>query len=324
MSRLKYMLIDPHYPDVGIEFNSDAIRLAEIAAEKGKIQIRHLDEERLPPDTIEITPFKPNIISLERAAEALRKLWARYRTRASKICVLLQDRSALTFNVSLENPATRPEETLDLIRFKLKKSVPFRMDEAKITYFNDHGIPDHTNRNLWTVLINNQVLHQYEEFIKSAIDSECGLVDLSTFNIMNLAHAQIAKAKMEDQDILFVNLNRDYISLAIIQKGKLTFYRSRDLEGQNGFLDEAIAEIHPATLFYVDKLEGKSLSRVFVYSFENSEEACSRLERDLQLPCSILSVGDLSGVQIDPSRRMQLQTFAPLVGLLVSRRVEFA
>ena len=36
MSRLKYMLMDPHYPDVGIEFNSDAIRLAEMAAEKGE------------------------------------------------------------------------------------------------------------------------------------------------------------------------------------------------------------------------------------------------------------------------------------------------
>ncbi len=316
--------MDPHYPDVGIEFNSDSIRLAVIAAEKGKIHVRHLDEEKLPAGAVEITPFKPNILSLEGAAEALRKLWSRSRLRASKVCVLLQDRSALTFNVSLENPASRPEECIDLIRFKLKKSVPFRMEDAQISYFNDHGIPDHSNPNLWSVLINNQVLHQYEEFIKSAIDSECGLVDLSTFNIMNLAHAEIARSKLEDQDLLFVNLNRDYISLAITQKGRLSFYRSRDLERQNGVLEEALEEIHPATLFYVDKLEGTALSRAFVYASENAEVLCARMDQELQLPATVLSVADFSGTQMDAGNRKMLQSFAPLVGLLVSRRVEFA
>lgn len=318
------MLMDPHYPDVGIEFNSDSIRLAVIDTGKGKIHVRHLDEEKLPPGTIEITPFKPNIHSLESAAEALRKLWTRSRQRASKVCVLLQDRSALTFNLTLENPASRPEECIDLIRFKLKKSVPFRMEEAKITYFNDHGIPDYGNTNLWAVLMNNQVLHQYEEFVKSAIDSECGLVDLSTFNIMNLANAEISKSKLEGQDLLFVNLNRDYISLAITQKGRLAFYRSRDLERQNGVLEEALAEIHPATLFYVDKLGGSNLSRAFIYSSENAEVLCSRIEQDLHLPATVLSVADFSGTQIDSSNRKLLQNFAPLMGLLVSRRVEFS
>jgi len=322
MSKLKYMLMSPHYPDVGIEFNSDSIRLALISAEKGKIRVQQLDEEKLPPGTIEITPFKPNILSLETAAEALRKLWARSRIRSSKVCLLLQDRCALTFNVNLENPASRPEECVDLIRFKLKKNVPFRIEEAQITYFNDHGIPDHSNRNLWAILINHQVLHQYEQFVQSAIDSECGLVDLCTFNLMNLANAMIVKSKLDDLDLLFVNLNRDYISLAITQKGRLTFYRSRDLEQQNGILDEALAEIHPTTLFYVDKLSGTNLSRAFVYSSENAEELSARMEKELGVPSTILSIPELSG-QGNSSNSKLLQNFAPLMGLLVSRRGEF-
>lgn len=104
----------------------------------------------------------------------------------------------------------------------------------------------------------------------------------------------------------------------------MSFYRSRDLERQNGVLEEALEEIHPATLFYVDKLEGTALSRAFVYASENAEVLCARMDQELQLPATVLSVADFSGTQMDAGNRKMLQSFAPLVGLLVSRRVEFA
>jgi hypothetical protein len=46
------------------------------------------------------------------------------------------------------------------------------------------------------------------------------------------------------------------------------------------------------------------------------------MEQELSLASSVLSIADLSS-QSEGSNRRLLQSFAPLVGLLVSRRGEF-
>lgn len=322
-SKLKYMLVDPHYPNVAIEFNSDALRLAVVGVEKGMLFVQHLDSEKLPPGTLDISPFKPNINSLEAAAEALKSLWSRNRFKSSRICLLLQDRAALSFHLTMEHPAGNHQDCLELIRFKLKKNIPFRIEEAHINYFSPAGAPDYAATALWATVVNHGVLHQYEQFIQSSIDAECGLVDLATFNVMNLAHSEIKKGGLQEEDFLYVNLNRDYLSVAITQKGKLAFYRSRGLEGHNGVLEEAIAEIHPTTVFYVDKLSGEKMSRAFVYSVENADDLAARIESDLGLQSVILSIEPFSGTRFDAGNQNLLRSFTPLVGLLVSRKVGY-
>ena len=243
-STWKHLLTEPVYPNVGIEINSDCIRLATVTPRKGRIQVDHMDSIAIPPDSVQINPFKPNILESEPVSAALKSLWSRNRNRPPKICLLLQDRTALAFQLSLETTPSSEKECLELIRFKLKKNVPFRVEDARIGYFIDSGTHDFHSANLWVTVMNPQVLHQYEELIHATLGAECGLVDLATFNLMNLAHAEIHSQGWENEDHLYVNLNRNYISLAITQKEKLMFFRSRELERHNGIIEEALAEIH--------------------------------------------------------------------------------
>jgi type IV pilus assembly protein PilM len=310
----KHLVTEPAYPNVGIEINSDCIRLASIASRKGKIQVEHMESIPLPSDAIQINPFKPNILQWEPVVGALNELWSRNRNRPPKVCLLLQDRAALAFQLALESAPDNYEECLEMIRFKLKKSVPFRIEDARVTFFLDSGEADFRSRNLWVMVMNPQVLHQYEEMIQATIGAECGLVDLSTFNLMNLAHAEILSSGWKADDHLYVNLNRNYISLAITQGDRLKFYRSRELERTNGSLEEAMSEIHPTMMFYQDKLGGEKLSRAFVYSLERTEELSRNLEQAHGLKAMILN-------PVSTMRESKL--FAPLMGLLMSRKAEF-
>jgi type IV pilus assembly protein PilM len=312
-STWKHLLTEPVYPSVGIEINSDCIRLATVAARKGKVQVDHLDTVPLPSDSVHINPFKPNVVEWEPVAAALKEIWARNRNRPPKICLLLQDRTALPFQVNLESPPANHRECMDVIRFKLKKSVPFRIEDARISYFLDSGAHDFNSVNLWVTIMSPQVLRQYEELIQATVGSECGLVDLSTFNLMNLAHSEIRSQGWDSDDHLYINLNRNYISLAITQKERLMFFRSRELERRNGILDEAMAEIHPTILFYLDKLGGKQFAREFVYALERPEELTRMLEQNHHLKTVLLNPAS----SIRDSR-----LFAPLLGLLMSRKVE--
>jgi type IV pilus assembly protein PilM len=315
LSKWKHKFTEPAYPNVGIEINSDCVRLAAIGVQNGKIQIQPMDSVPLPSDAVQITPFKLNILELEPVAAALKDLWMRNRYRSQKICLLLQDRSALAFSIALESKPENREECVELIRFKLKKSIPFRIEDAQINYFQDSGISDYQSLNLWVTVLNPQILHQYEDIIRASVGSDCGLVDFSTFNLMNLAHAEIQSRSLQMEDHLYINLNRNYISLAITQKDKLVFFRSRELEHQNGALQEAMQEIHPAMMFYQDKLSGAGFARAFVYALESSEELCKSLEQTHRIRGTILNP--------DGSSR-DTREFAPLLGMLMSRKPEFS
>src|SRR5215831_6903114 len=132
VDKIKYSLVEPNYPEIGIEFNSDCIRLAAVQSSGGKIQVTHLDSEPIASNVIDINPFKPNILNLESLTAALKNLWSRSTAKDSDVCLLLQDRAALTFNLVLESSATSHQEFQDLIRFKLKKNVPFRIEDSHI------------------------------------------------------------------------------------------------------------------------------------------------------------------------------------------------
>ncbi len=323
LDRLRHWLIEPHYPNVGIEFNSDCIRLAVVSSEKGNISVQHLDAEALPAGALEVNPFKPNIVALDLVSDALKRLWARNRWKGSRVCLLIQDRSALTFQITLEHPPSNRQECADLIRFKLKKNVPFRIEDAQIGYFTPSGIPEYSSTTVWVTVIHHPVLHQYEQFVHQSIEAECGLVDLSTFNLMNLTHAEIKNSGRQNQDLLFVNLNRDYVSIAITQQGKLVFYRSRPLEGQTAPLEEALAEIYPTTLFYVDKLGGKGLARAYIYAVEGSDHLAQNVERTLSLKASILSASSSGSVVLEGLNEKWAGSFTPLLGLIISRKGEY-
>ena len=322
-AKLKHALLEPHYPDVGIELNSDGIRIAAVSIDKGRIRLQHLDSSDLPEGVIDINPFKPNILSLEPVAEALKTLWTRNRIKQPRTCLLIQDRCALPFNVVMEQTARSHEECLEILRFKLRRSVPFRIEDAKIQYINSKGIADYQSQNLWVLIIHGEILRQYEQVIESAIDVQCGLVDLTTFNLINFSEYLIQQESLGDKDIMYINLNRDYISVAMTQKGALMFYRTRSLEGQNGILEEAMAEIHPAAMYYLDKLGGQKLDRAYIYSTEDREDLSSEVAGKLGLETRIPSIDAYFKDRIDPSNVMMGRRFTPLIGLIASRKVQF-
>jgi type IV pilus assembly protein PilM len=322
-SKLGYALTEPHYPELGIEFDSDALRLIVVRSEKGRPAVVHIDSEPLPQGAVEITAFKPNILSLEAVASALKNLWSRNPHKSNRACLLIQDRSALAFNVAMEHSARSATECLELLRFKLKKNVPFRIEDAQISYFTPQGANDYSGINLWVLVMNHAVLHQYEQLLETAIDAEIGLVDLSTLGLINLSHPTIKAQALQDKDILYVNLSHDYVSLAITQKSRLTSFRTRPLEGAVSRFEAAMDEIHPTIMYYQDKLVGAGFAGVYVHAPEHAEELYQAIQANAEVAPSPFLLDTYAASRFDPSKPAFLRPFAPLAGSLLSRMESF-
>ncbi|MEO8050497.1 MAG: hypothetical protein ABI833_08800 [Acidobacteriota bacterium] len=88
------------------------------------------------PGTLVVSPVEDNIQKADAATAALRRVApagdARKRRRAA---LILPDYAARVSVLDFDSLPSSPEEQLSLIRFRLKKTLPFDIDSAAVSYF---------------------------------------------------------------------------------------------------------------------------------------------------------------------------------------------
>jgi Tfp pilus assembly PilM family ATPase len=100
-------------------------------------------------------------------------------------------------------------------------------------------------------------------------NAQAGIVDIATFNLVNLALAADRRAGRAPTggDWLLVSLTQDYSALAIVRDAALIFYRYRPAEAEEPLADL----VHQASMYYEDRLGGHGLSRVVISGGEAAD-----------------------------------------------------
>ncbi len=100
------------------------------------------------------------------------------------------------------------------------------------------------------------VIAQYEQACDRA-GAHAGVVDLSTFNVVN---AVLAGGDAVAGDWLLVHAAASYVSLAVLRDGHLIFYRTRGEESEGSVADL----VHQTAMYYEDRLHGQRFARVLL------------------------------------------------------------
>ena len=95
----------------------------------------------LAPGVIAPSPVKENILDPAAFAEAVRKLTppATGRGRRGAAALILPDNCVRIAVLDFDTLPEKEEERRPLINFRLRKSVPFDIDEAALSYFPQAG-----------------------------------------------------------------------------------------------------------------------------------------------------------------------------------------
>src|SRR5205807_7508944 len=105
-------------------------------------------------------------------------------------------------------------------------------------------------------LARRDIIQEYED-VCAEIGAYAGLVDLSTFNIIN---AVLAGGTPPASDWLLVNVASDYASIAILRGAHLMFFRNRAAGTDGPFADL----VHQTAMYYEDRLGGGGFQRVLL------------------------------------------------------------
>ena len=319
----------PRYPPVAVEISPDRILGVRLAQEKknGGLRLQRVASESLPEGAIEPSLTKPNILAPEPVSLALGAVLSSIARGEHRISLLLPDqvaRVAILGFVSL--PRTR-RELLDLVRFRMAKSLPFKSEAAAVDLMVLDGGgagPSTAGASVLAVFINRPVLEQYEDLLIRK-GYWPGLVGLTSIELCNLYRDRIGMSPGGDKDVLLMNITRHDMTLLIFRGPGLIFYRCKPHPaGAAG--EETIAalrrEVYTSFAFYQEKLLGRGIGRAFLRSVGIPLEAVRDVVAgEAGCPLETLDLHDrvkmTEGVQVGSDEANEA---TPAVGAVAGRR----
>ncbi|MGB7220542.1 MAG: pilus assembly protein PilM [Vicinamibacterales bacterium] len=285
--------------------------------------------EPLPPGVLVSSLTTANLHDRPAVAGALRRVLARLG-RPRRIGLIVPDLVAKVSIVKFEQVPARANELDELVRWQVRKSAPFAIEEAQVGYVAGQRAPD--GQEFIVSLARRDIVEEYERLAADA-GAHAGIIDLTTFNVIN---AVLAGSPASTADWLLVNVTPEYATIVILRGPHLMFFRNRaaDTEGTLGDL------VHQTAMYYEDRLKGDGFARVILCGGSSGRDAGSgrpvdpmdamdhvRRSLEQRLATTVQTVDPRTAAALTDRISVGsalLDTLTPLVGLLVRGQVKAA
>jgi type IV pilus assembly protein PilM len=268
------------------------LAVAHAAAARWASTRGNLDSYAVEPvgeGAIVASPVEPNIVKPDAVRSALRRVLSRVPSRGQDIALLIPDPIVRVFILPFESFPRRSDEALPLLRWRLKKSVPFDVDETVVSWMRQTGREG--NLEILTAVARSRIVREYEEIVET-LGAKVGVVLSSTLSTLPLLEERGAT--------LLVRMAGRALTTVIVQGGNLCVYRSTEMPAEANLLDPQamLDEIFPATAYYQDTWGGM-IDRVRLSGLGMREEIFRRaLAAELKV-----SIGSLS--EADDARQLE-------------------
>lgn len=297
-------------PDAAIEISAQRVSVAALTARGGTYTVQRRATESLPHGLVTPSLTSSNIADPARVSEALRSAFREFGENPKRVILVLPDTVARVSLVPFAQVPARAEDLDELIRWQLRKSAPFSIDEAVVSH--TPGARGMNGSEFVVALARRSVVQEYERACELA-GAHAGVVDLATLSVVNLF---LAGNVPSAADWLVVNVRPDYTSLAIMRGRDLVFFRSR-VEADGESLSDLV---HQTAMYYEDRLSGRGFERVFLGGGRGAAAELARDGLEERLGVSVEPIDASRAVSFADRIRLGAETseaLAPLVGALL-------
>jgi len=150
---------------------------------------------------------------------ALRKALEAVAQRSREVTLIVPDAAVRVLLLEFDELPAKPAEALPIVRFRLKKLLPFDADDAAVSYQVIATAKDSVH--VLAVAMPRELLADYESVVREA-GFEPGAILPSTL-------AALAGLPEQETPALVVNAGREGVTTAIVKAGVLLLHRTVDL-----------------------------------------------------------------------------------------------
>jgi type IV pilus assembly protein PilM len=307
-------------PGVAVELAADHVSAARLDVRSNAPVVTSHATEPLPAGALVPSLTAANVQNRQVVMSALERVLER-TGNPRRVGLVVPDLVAKVSLVRFEHVPTRTADLDQVVRWQVRKTAPFPIDDAQVSYVR--GLKAADGQEFVVSLARRSVIEEYEGLCAAA-NAHAGIVDLATFNVINAALASDPPASL-DTDWLLVNVAADYASIAILRGPHLIFFRNRATDGEGTLADV----VHQTAMYYEDRLQGVGFARAFLTGATganarqnaDADELRRGLQDRLQRPIETIDASRAAAltdrITVSPTL---LDTLAPLVGLLVRGR----
>lgn len=297
----------PH-PPVAMEIGADRVAVARWGRSGAPDAFAI---ELFPPGAVVPSAVDTNLVNSGAAKNAVAKACERLRTKGEDVALILPDPVIRVFVQHFEDFPRSPEEAIPLLRWKLKKSVPFESDETIISYFRQ--APRDAGVDIVTALARMRIVREYES-LAEGVGLQPGVVLSSSLAALSLLDS--------DKPLLFARISGIALTTAIVRSGLLCGYRCTELPAYGASLTPQmlLEEIFPVAAYYQDTWnEGISAVRIAGLGARLGEFS-GPLEREFHCEVkSLLNSAHSEGIIKDDARQLADRDLDGLVGWMLHR-----
>ena len=258
-------------PAMAFELSEAGIAMARIGSKT------ELDFRPLKPGVLAITPLKDNVIMPDELSFAVRDLAPQSgKTKRRDAALILPDNCARIAVLDFDSLPSDVKEQASLIRFRLRKSVPFDVESAAMSYSVQAA--EGGKLDVVVVLAPLEVVSRYEAPFRAA-GMNPGLVTTSSLAALDL---------IEDGGVTVVaKVTGRSLTVMVLNHGRLKLVRCLEISG--GDVHEIAADLYPTFVYIEDNLGARTEKLLLCGFGPRMEEARHQFHTEL-------------GVDVEPVR----------------------
>jgi type IV pilus assembly protein PilM len=288
-------------PKLACEIAADRV-IAGRVSERGRM-VETCATAEVPKGSVVPDLLEANVRERKGVFDAIQQTLGSVSSRSRDVIAVLPDAAVRVMLLDFETLPANHAEAESVVRFRLKKSLPFDLDKAKISY---HAQPATTGLRVVAAVALTSVIEDYESVFREAGYSP-GIVLPSMLAALGAADA--------DRPTLVVKVDARTTSIAILDKNQLLLFRT--LENPRGATisgEQLAEEVYPSVVFFQDTYK-LNIEHIFVAGLSDAGGAVPALRAQTGAEVTEL-VGDSqlgTGAGSIPKWRM-----AGVVGALLS------
>jgi len=277
-------------PSLAVEFSSQGVAAARWTPGAGtaeQVAVAPLTEGALRP-----SPVRENLVRPDEVRRALASALGQVsRRNGGHLAVFLPDVAARVSVVTFEQLPNKAEEAASLLRWRLKKTVPFEMEDAALAYFPQGESME--GREVVVAVTPRTVIRQYEMVLES-LDYEPGFVTLSSMAALGLLPEGRAD---RGSGTMLVRGAGSLLTIVVASAGRLRIFRATELPtGEEArTLDEVFADAYSSAVYFQDT-SGGAVGQIYLSGFGAQTTGLQELMgRELGLQAQPLPVPGIRG-----------------------------
>src|SRR5689334_12383489 len=254
-------------PKLACEIAADRVIAARAADSRQVLELCSTSE--LAPGCVVPDLTEGNLRQPDAVVSALREVLGNVGSRSREVTAVLPDAAVRVALLDFETLPQNREEAEGVVRFRLRKSLPFDVDKAKVSY--QAQTSNGTVRVVAAVALNS-VIQEYEAVIREA-GFNPGVVLPSMLAAVRGAPA--------DRGTLLVKVDARTTSIALLEQQQLLLFRT--LENTRGVTisGEQLAEdVNPSVVFFQDTYN-TNIEQIFVSGISDITSVASALQSQM-------------------------------------------